>query len=58
MKDFFGGGKSIAGMVIVAAGAIANYLGYPDIGKLIAGLGASLFGIGLAHKVEKIKKNK
>ena len=53
MKKFFGGGKSVGGAIVAGAGAIACYLGYPDVGKMIIGLGGSLFGIGIAHKLQK-----
>jgi hypothetical protein len=54
MKKFFGGGKSVGGMVICALGAIAGYLGLdPAAVLLIESLGGSLFGIGIAHKLQK-----
>jgi hypothetical protein len=55
MKKFFGSGKSVAGAIIVGAGAICHYLGVdPSIVALIEGLGASLFGVGVAHKIQKV----
>ena len=55
MKKFFGSGKSVAGCIVAAAGAVAGYLGLdPALVVLIEGLGASLFGIGIAHKVQKV----
>jgi small-conductance mechanosensitive channel len=58
MKKFFGGGKSVGGAIIAGAGAIAAYLGYPDVGALVASLGATLFGVGIAHKLQKGNDNK
>jgi hypothetical protein len=54
MKKFLGDGKSVGGMIICAAGAIAGYLGLdPSTVLLIESLGGSLFGIGIAHKLQK-----
>ena len=58
MKDLFGGGKTITGMIAVAAGAILSYLGYPDIAKLVMTIGGSLGAVGVAHKVQKIVSKK
>ncbi len=56
MKSLFGGGKSFAGMVICAAGAVARYFGLdPATVLLIESLGGTLFGVGVAHKIEKLK---
>jgi len=53
MKKFFGGGKTFIGAIIVGASAIVGFCGYPDVAKLIGGLGASLGVIGIGHKIEK-----
>lgn len=59
MKKFFDGKKSIVGAIIVGTSAICAYLGVdPSIVELIKGLGASLFGVGIAHKVQKVVTNK
>jgi hypothetical protein len=55
MKKFFGSGKSVSGMIICAAGAIAGYIGLdPSTVVLIESLGVTLFGVGIAHKVQKV----
>jgi hypothetical protein len=52
-KSLFNGKKSITGAIIAGAGAVATYLGYPDAGEMVMYLGGSLFGIGIAHKMQK-----
>ena len=48
------GWKTILGAAVVAAGAVANYLGYAQVGELIMGLGAALGLVGLRSAVGKI----
>lgn len=55
MSKFFGNGKSVAGGVIAAIGVFLGFMGVdPGIVKLVEGLGVSLFGIGIAHKIQKV----
>jgi hypothetical protein len=55
MKKFFGTGKSVGGMVICALGAIAGYFGLdPASVLLIESLGGTLFGVGIAHKIQRL----
>jgi hypothetical protein len=53
MKELFNGKKSIIGAIIAGAGAVLAYLGYIEQAKLVASLGGTLFGIGIAHKMQK-----
>lgn len=53
MKKIFDGKKSIGGAIVAGVGAITAYLGYPDVGEMVMYLGGSLFGIGIAHKLQK-----
>jgi|SaaInl8_120m_RNA_FD_contig_91_121830_length_12759_multi_7_in_0_out_0_13 hypothetical protein len=55
MKNFFGSGKSVSGMIICASGAIAGYFGLDHATVLlIESLGCALFGVGVSHKVQKL----
>jgi small-conductance mechanosensitive channel len=58
MDKIFNGRKSIYGAMIAGAGAVLAYLGYPEQAKLVASMGATLFGIGIAHKMQKGIDNK
>ncbi len=50
------GWKTWSGAVIVAAGAVLEYLGYPEIAKTLMALGAALGLIGIGHKIEKVSE--
>ncbi len=47
------GWKTWAGAAIIGAGAILNFLGLPEFGKIVMGLGAALGVVGIGHKIEK-----
>jgi hypothetical protein len=45
-------------MIVVGAGAILAYLGYPDVAKLVMVMGGGLGTVGVAHKVQKLVDKK
>lgn len=51
-----GGWKTWAGAALVAAGAVAEYFGYPEVAKAVMAIGAALGLVGLGHKIEKAAK--
>ena len=48
------GWKTITGALIVGSGAILTWLGYPDIGAALEGLGVALGLIGARHAIAKV----
>lgn len=53
MKNLIDGKKTYIGAIIAGVGAVLLYLGYPNEAKLVAGMGGTLFGVGIAHKMQK-----
>ncbi len=47
------GYKTYLGALIMGGGAALAYLGFPDVGKALEGLGLSLGLIGIGHKLAK-----
>lgn len=47
------GWKTWVGAALVGAGAVATFLGQPDLGSMLTGLGAAVAAVGVAHKIEK-----
>lgn len=50
----FGYGKTIAGAIIVAAGAFCGFMGYTDYQNTIIAVGAALGLVGIGHKIERL----
>ena len=47
------GYKTYLGAAIMGLGAALAYLGQPDIGRALEGLGVALGIVGIGHKIEK-----
>ncbi len=58
MANFLSGKKSYIGAIVAGASAVLVYLGYPEQAKLVASAGLTLFGVGIAAKMQKGIDNK
>jgi len=52
------GWKTWTGAALVAGSAVARYFGQVEIAELLLGVGAAVSTIGIAHKVEKTRKER
>lgn len=47
------GWKTWLGAALVGAGSVVTFLGFPEVGSMLTGLGGSIAAVGIAHKIEK-----
>ena len=55
MEKKFWKSKTMWGAVLVVSGAVLSAVGYPDLSKIIMGLGASMGLVGLRDAKGKLK---
>ena len=55
--NWIGGGKTLAGAILIGVAAGLKAFGLVEIGDIVMQVGAALGVIGIGHKVERIAKN-